>query len=354
MSKNPENERVKLAYFDFLKHADGKSEQTIRQVERAISRLENFTAQADFRTFDQRQAMAFKASIRAEGLALATVNSTLNAVQRFLGWLAMQAGYKRAINLSDIEYLNLSEKDVRASRSPSDKQYSTFQMVERAVSLMPSETAIEKRDRAMIVFTAITGTRDGTIPTLKLKHFDPVQKLVRQDPREARTKFSKRIDTFLFPLSAAFEQIFLDWVDYLRDVALFGAGDPLFPKTRLTQDANNCFVADGLSRDCWANAAPIRKVFKTAFRNVDLPEFTPHRFRDMIVSEMYRRGLSVAEFKAWSQNLGHEGAMTTLTSYGKLSIQEQGRLVREGVGVGGNGKIDIAELADMIEKHRSG
>lgn len=298
--------------------------------------------------------MAFKASIRAEGLALATVNSTLNAVQRFLGWLAMQAGYKRAINLSDIEYLNLSEKDVRASRSPSDKQYSTFQMVERAVSLMPSETAIEKRDRAMIVFTAITGTRDGTIPTLKLKHFDPVQKLVRQDPREARTKFSKRIDTFLFPLSAAFEQIFLDWVDYLRDVALFGAGDPLFPKTRLTQDANNCFVADGLSRDCWANAAPIRKVFKTAFRNVDLPEFTPHRFRDMIVSEMYRRGLSVAEFKAWSQNLGHEGAMTTLTSYGKLSIQEQGRLVREGVGVGGNGKIDIAELADMIEKHRSG
>ena len=33
-------------------------------------------------------------------------------------------------------------------------------------------------------------------------------------------------------------------------------------------------------------------------------------------------------FKAWSQNLGHEGAMTTLTSYGKIGLEEQGRLVR--------------------------
>jgi hypothetical protein len=48
----------------------------------------------------------------------------------------------------------------------------------------------------------------------------------------------------------------------------------------------------------------------------------------MIVSEMYARELSIAEFKAWSQNLGHEKPMTTLTSYGKLSLEEQGRLVR--------------------------
>jgi hypothetical protein len=49
----------------------------------------------------------------------------------------------------------------------------------------------------------------------------------------------------------------------------------------------------------------------------------------MIVSEMYRRELPVIAFKARSQNLGHEGAMTTLTSYGKPSREEQGRLVRE-------------------------
>jgi len=329
MRKNPANERVKLAYLEFLKQADGKSEQTIRQVQRAIGRFETFTKWADIKTFDQKQAVAFKEHMKSEELALATVTSIIQAVQRFLGWLAMQPGYKRAISRSDIEYLNLSEKDLRASRTPSDKQYPTLAMVERVVSLMPSETALEKRDRALIAFTAITGTRDGTTPSLRLKHFDPARKLLRQDPREAKTKFSKRIDTFLFPLNEAFESIFLDWVDYLRNEELFTDNDPLFPKTRMAQDVNNCFVAAGLSRNFWADATPIRKTFKDAFRNVGLPEFTPHSFRNMIVSEMYRRGLSISEFKAWSQNLGHEGAMTTLTSYGTIGLEEQGRLVRD-------------------------
>ena len=44
---------------------------------------------------------------------------------------------------------------------------------------------------------------------------------------------------------------------------------------------------------------------------------------------MYRRELPVPVCKAWSQNLGHEGAMTTLTSYGKIGLEEQGRLVRK-------------------------
>ena len=179
-----------------------------------------------------------------------------------------------------------------------------------------------------MAFTAITGIRDGALISLKLKHFDEMRKLVLQDPREVSTKFSKRIDTFLFQLNDGFEDIFIDWVSYLRNDELFGDNDPLFPKTGMGQDDDQCFKADGLSREHWANATPVRKVFKDAFRRVGLPEFTPHRFRDMIVSEMYRRGLSVQEFKAWSQNLGHEGAMTTLTSYGKIGLEEQGRLVR--------------------------
>ncbi|MFP1630545.1 tyrosine-type recombinase/integrase [Zhengella sp. ZM62] len=328
IAKNPTNERTKRDYFHHLKQALGRSDQTVRQVARSLTRFEDFNGRRDFKTFDQRQAVGFKEKLVATGLASATTLSTLNDLKLFFGWLALQPGFKRAIKLSDIDYFNLSEKAVRAATAPADKEFPSLPMVEKVVAAMPMETAIEKRDRALIAFTAVTGIRDGALITLKLKHFDEARRLVLQNPIEVSTKFSKRIDTFLFPLNDTFEVIFLEWVAYLRTVELFGDHDPLFPKTAMGQDKDRCLKANGLSREHWANASPVRAIFKAAFRNAGLPEFTPHRFRNMIVSEMYRRQLAVPVFKAWSQNLGHEGAMTTLTSYGKIGLEEQGRLVR--------------------------
>ena len=209
--------------------------------------------------------MQFKDMLSASGLALATVLSTINALKGFLGWLAMQPGYKNSIKQNEIEYLNLSAKDVRAATAPADKAFPTLQMVERAVSAMPDDTPLEKRDRALLSFVALTGIRDGALISLKLKHFDVERRLVLQNPNEVSTKASKRIDTFLFPLNDTFEQIVLEWVEYLRKEALFGDTDPLFPKTAVGHDDNDCFTAVGLSREHWANASPIRRIFKVAF-----------------------------------------------------------------------------------------
>ncbi|GAB5509538.1 MAG: hypothetical protein Rhims3KO_09390 [Hyphomicrobiales bacterium] len=346
--KNPENERVKRTYFYHLKQALGRSEQTIRQIARSLSRFEDFNGRLSFKTFDQRRAVAFKETLSASGLAPATILTTLNDLKLFFGWLALQPGFKRAIKVADIDYFSLSDKAVRAATEPADKDYPTLQMVVKAVAAMPSQTAIQKRDRALIAFTAITGIRDGALVTLKLKHFDEIRRLVLQNPNEVATKFSKRIDTFLFPLNDTFEALFLEWIAYLRNDELFGDNDPLFPKTAMGQDKDQCFKPIGPSREHWANATPVRAIFKTAFRNAGLPEFTPHRFRNMIVSEMYRRKLSVPECKAWSQNLGHEGAMTTLTSYGKIGLEEQGRLVRECTLSNADDVLTVRKLKELL------
>ena len=327
--RNPENERKKHGYFEFLKHAEGKSDATIRQVEKAIFRYEESTGFEDFGRFDQKKAIRFKEELRSSGLAAATILSTLNTLKRFLGWLSLQPGYKRQIKLTDIDYLSLSEKDVRAASAPADTDYPSLKIVEQVIAAMLSKTDIEKRDRALVAFTAITGIRDGALVTLKLKHFDPIRCLVLQNPLEVSTKFSKRIDTFLFPLNDDFEEIFIEWIDYLREELFYTDNDPLFPKTAIRQDEDNCFAAVGLSREHWANASPVRAIFRTAFERVGLPAFGPHKFRNMIVSEAYRRQLPSNELKAWSQNLGHEGLITTLTSYGKIPTEEQGRLVRK-------------------------
>jgi len=135
MSKrNPKNERIKRQYAEFLKHADGKAEVTIRQVEKAIQRYENFTSSADFATFDKRRAREYKAHLVDRGLSKATMLSGVTALKRFFGWLAHQPGYKSRIAFTDIEYLNLADKDVRAAKAPAERAYPTIEQVEHAIS----------------------------------------------------------------------------------------------------------------------------------------------------------------------------------------------------------------------------
>jgi len=62
---------------------------------------------------------------------------------------------------------------------------------------MPADTDIERRDRALIAFTILTGARDGAIASLKLKHVDIDQGRVDQDARQVKTKFSKSFETFM-------------------------------------------------------------------------------------------------------------------------------------------------------------
>ena len=106
-TKHAKNEQMKHTYFHWLRHADGKSEATIRQINMAIGQYEKFTKFVCFKTFDQRQAVAFKQDMAKRNLAAATIHSSIKSVKRFFSWLAMQPGYKSRIHLNDIEYLSL-------------------------------------------------------------------------------------------------------------------------------------------------------------------------------------------------------------------------------------------------------
>ena len=132
-----------------------------------------------------------------------------------------------------------------------------------------------------------------------------------------------------FPVSQQIEEIVLSWLQYLRERLNFDGEDPLFPKTAMAHDENDCFTPDGLTREFWSSAEPVRKVFRTAFERAGMPNYTPHSFRRTLVSIAYQRELSPAHLKAWSQNLGHESMLTTLTSYGNIGVHQQGELVKK-------------------------
>jgi integrase len=58
-------------------------------------------------------------------------------------------------------------------------------------------------------------------------------------------------------------------------------------------------------------------------RSAGLPPFTPHLLRKTLVDLASTRCRAPEEFKAWSQNLGHEDVLTTFRSYGAVSPGRQ-------------------------------
>ena len=193
---------------------------------------------------------------------------------------------------------------------------------------MSADTGIDLRNRAVIAFTLLTGARDGAIASLKLKHVDVAASKVMQDAREVRTKFSKTFTTWFFPVGEDVRQIVVDWVQYLDSLQLFGLSDPLFPATVIVQDQYHLFQTGGLSRRHWSNATPIRTIFKEAFSNAGLTYANPHSFRKTLAQLGERLCRTPEEFKAWSQNLGHEQVLTTFSSYGQVGPHRQAELIR--------------------------
>jgi hypothetical protein len=76
------------------------------------------------------------------------------------------------------------------------------------------------------------------------------------------------------------------------------------------------------------SAAPIRVIFREAFDAAGVPYFNPHSFRNTLVQLGEMLCKSPEEFKAWSQNLGHEGVLTTFYSYGQVGSRRQAEIIR--------------------------
>ena len=330
-----QNERIKRAYFTYLAEAKGFSEPTLDAVAKALNRFETYTKYRDLRTFHIEQAKGFKASLAEqvsirtkEQLSPATRYATLSALRQFFIWLAGQPGYKSRISCSDADYFNPSIKEARIAKTHREARVPTLEQIRHVIGTMPTITDIELRNRALIAFTILIGARDGATASLKLKHIDIEQGVIDQDARQVNTKFSKSFATWFFPVGNDIRSIVVDWVDYLRREKLWGLDDPLFPATNIVVGSTQRFEVAGLDRKHWSSAEPIRKIFKAAFAAAGLPYFNPHSFRNTLVLLGGQVCKSPEEYKAWSQNLGHEHVLTTFSSYGDVGRHRQAEIIR--------------------------
>jgi len=349
-----DNERIKRKYFAYLKEARRYSDPTVDAAAKALNRFEVYTRQRNFKAFHFNQAVAFKKHLAeqkgqqsGEKLSKATLHATLTQLKRFFQWLSDKPGYKSRFQYSDADYFNLSAKDTRVATATREQRVATLKQIKHVISKMPATTEIERRNRALVACILLTGARDNAIASLKLKHINLIAGYIDQDAREVKTKFSKTFRSYFFPVGNEVREIVAEWVAYLRNEKLWGNDDPLFPATLVVQGSDKQFGADGLVRNNWSTTSPIRRIFRDAFERGGLEYFNPHSFRNTLATlgEIVCR--THEDFKAWSQNLGHDNVATTFI-YGAVTCQRQGDILRELAKPQPDKQSDVEGIAEAL------
>ena len=258
---NPKNEIIKREYFRYLREAGGRNSATIDCVAKSLTRFEESTNRRDFKRFHREQAVAFKARLRdavnartGERLSKATVLSALRDLRAFFIWLAREPGYKSHIAYSDADYFNLADKDVAVARARREPKPPTPEQMRRVLNAMPAATVLERRDRAVVAFAAVTGARVRALTTFPLGAVDPSLGTVEHDARLVRTKGGKTFRSDFHRVVPGAAEIVVDWCAELAECHGWGRSDPLFPQNDMGLDENGGFVAIGLARKGWATS----------------------------------------------------------------------------------------------------
>jgi integrase/recombinase XerD len=90
----------------------------------------------------------------------------------------------------------------------------------------------------------------------------------------------------------------------------------------------------------------ISKSANSSTKAAGFPGFNPHSFRHALAMLGERTCKTPEEFKAWSQNLGHEQVLTTFASYGEVAPHRQAAIIKALAGP----RAQTAELQDLAQK----
>lgn len=327
------NEMAKRRFFSYLKDSEGFEPSSIYAFEKAILNWEDFTKKDDFGNFTKQKIVGFKEWLRnrkkaktEEKLSLSYCYDILRRLKTFFEWLSKQAGYKSSINQSYINYLRLSKGETRIAIQSRKVNVPSVVEIKQVIESIKGINDVEKRDKALISLSYLSGMRISALMSLPIKSLDRKKLIVDQDPDfGVKTKFSKRIPTALIPLSYKEPlDYFLDWYDYLVEKKKFKPTDPIFPATKKEQGKENVnyYSTGEVEPTFWKSDTSVRKIFENRFGQAGVPYYHPHTLRHLIVKEFAKTRLTEEEKKAISQNLGHADVGTTFGSYGYGHIAE--------------------------------
>ena len=317
------NERTKRGYFAYLAEAQGHSEPTIDAAAKAISgskRLRDSRTSRHFISSRRRPSSAIFAeqlSARSgEQLSKGTLFATLSTLKRFFPWLAGQPGYKWQISHSDADYLDLSAKDARIARATRPERVPTLGQIRHVIQSMPTATEIERRDRALIAFTILTGARDGR------SHPSSWGILTSWRPRSIRTRArcKRSSRSHLSPTSSGRRRHSGGGCRLGRlpaDGKALGAGRSAVSRDQGRGGRESPVRGGGSRPQALEQRRADPENLQGSLRGGGPAILQSAQLQEDAGASWWASCKTPEEYKAWSQNLGHEGVLTTFCSYGE-------------------------------------
>ena len=326
---NIKNIKIKRKYTDWLLEARGFAESTVDQMIRAVDLYEEFTSYKDFSSFNLQKAKDFKQWLRkrmynGKSIAFNSYRAYLIHLRKFFEWLITQPGYRSKITADSLEYLRITKKESRIVAQQPLRKFPYKEYIVNLAKSIEGQSEVERRNKALISFTFLTGMRDSAIISLPLKAVDIDRLIVCQNPvYGVRTKFSKTIYSKIFKFDEILLTNFIDWHKYLLDKG-FSSTDPVFPRSRSTQGENSLSFEESTETEpiFLESTGSMRDIFKKTAAAADLPYHQPHSFRHAAIYYALKLARNADELKAISQNFGHEDVRTTLSVYAQYEPEK--------------------------------
>lgn len=315
-----------------LEQARGLKLSTVVAKLAALRDFEAFTEGRSFLKLRRADVIGFKeqlltapSAVTGERLASSTIVHTLDHCRGFFRWLANRKE-GRHLDRETIECLSASRADKERARTVPPKPVPGKEEAEAAFAAMPTETLLERRNRAVFAMLLLAALRADAIASLILGSVDLEKRYVWQDSHIVRTKNAKSFRVVFYPFFPEAREVLEAWVTELRALGL-SSSDALFPRdTELERIETGEHPGPG-EYPVWQGSTQVRAIVRSAFIAAGRPVYSPHVFRHMNARITASLARSIDEFIAASINLGHTRLETTVMHYGRPDDETRGRLI---------------------------
>jgi len=342
---NKANWRLVRAYLRYRKEVDQISKDSVRLEETWLRYLLEWADEVSFKdvlgirpTFPE-----FVHTTRIDGgeeqLSKSYIKKIVLSAKRFLKWLSVHRYGFKMITPAWLDTL----KPIKMPEEPNRREVVTLEEI-RMLASAPVETIRDRRIQAAAVFWFLSGIRISAFVTLPISAVDLDELRVNQWPMiGVHTKFGKHATTFLLNIPDLLEVV-RRWDQEIRAVlpkeSMWFA--PCSPDTGELAPKNRKVGKPRHQR--------ARKDLRDWCARIDLPYYSPHKFRHGHAVYALKRAKNIQALNAVSQNLMHSNISITDGTYGILSETDvRSQIVELGQSVNDGEIENLEEIVPVLE-----